>query len=160
MRNEEQLNIFKKIKLIDRNVTIADQSFGICYIAPYVSLVGSHNRKYTFINGYLRMQHLEILPYTFKKPIPVEIMRFLGEEHVENILYSLQKMDKTASQLSRELYLSRSSMSRLLQRLEDGLILSSYTRGIARYFHINYAYIKEAKPKIIKYLDELLYSDE
>ena len=160
LRNEEQLNIFKKIKLIDRNVTIADQSFGICYIAPYVSLVGSHNRKYTFINGYLRMQHLEILPYTFKKPIPVEIMRFLGEEHVENILYSLQKMDKTASQLSRELYLSRSSMSRLLQRLEDGLILSSYTRGIARYFHINYAYIKEAKPKLIKYLDELLYSDE
>ena len=154
LRNEEQLNIFKKIKLIDRNVTIADQSFGICYIAPYVSLVGSHNRKYTFINGYLRMQHLQILQYTFIKP--VQAMRLFGEKYVENILQALQKEDKTASQLSRELYLARSSMSRLLQKLEEELILSSYIKGTARYFHINFDYIKEAKPRIMRYLDELI----
>ena len=152
MNDKSQQNLFKKAHNMCDEMNLSKQAYSICYMDCYATRYDSTGSCYIFLFGNLMLRHLNgFVRYAYIKPI--FSMRLMGDEWTAKIMLSLQKGTKTAAQLSKELFIPHSSINRYLRRLENELLLYSDIEGRIRYYHINYDYIKYAKPKILRYLD-------
>ena len=152
--NEDQQNLFRKSYELEENIRLKEQVYSICYIQPYVQTFSTRDkREYVFLFGYLMLHCIEDrIHYGYINA--VHALQVFGKVYTHDVLECLKSGNKTISQIARIMHISRTSISRLIYVLADELVLKSYKKEI--YYELNYEYLKHARTKIIRYLDELL----
>jgi DNA-binding transcriptional ArsR family regulator len=157
-------NIFnesvREIKLmhnIGENVSIAEQSYSVCLMEHFILLCKKlRDSKLFFFFGASGKNALR----TWEETLGINLLSVgneFGNEVKYDIVQTLRKGDRTVSQLSKQLYISRSTVERCVFSLQNAHVLIVSKRvGVETYFKLNPNYFIAAKAKITLDLDNIL----
>ena len=142
---------------ISQKVLMNEQSFTICMMEHFILMCKKFNNNNLFFfsgasgNDIIKQwsDTLEISLYTFGSE--------LGNEVKYEIVQSLRKGERTVSQLSKQLYVSRSTIERHVTSLQKASIINVAKRiGVEIYYTLNPLYFIAAKSKLLVDFDDIL----
>jgi hypothetical protein len=153
----ESMREIKLMHNISDNISIADQSYTICLMEHFVLLCKKfRDNKLFFFFGASSKNALRMWDETLGINL-LSVGNEFGNEVKYDIVQTLRKGDRTISQLSRHLFISRSTVERCVFSLQKAhVLLVSKRVGVETYFKLNPNYFIAAKAKITLDLDNIL----
>jgi DNA-binding transcriptional ArsR family regulator len=159
VQNEEML---KKMYQIDNRYTFKDDAFSVLlmqHLAILETIV--RDNKILFFFGANSIKTINKWLGDYSKISVVSFGKAFGNEVKYDITQELRKGEKTVSQLSKKLFISRSTVDRYLLSLCDELVVRVVKKsGTEIYYSLNPYYVIAAKEEIIRYLDGIWLDHE
>jgi DNA-binding transcriptional ArsR family regulator len=152
LKNEE---ILKKMYQIDNQYAFKDDAFSILMMQHFAILENIVlNRKILFFFGANSIKSISKWLGDYSRISVVSFGKAFGNEVKYDIIQELRKGEKTVSQLSKKLFISRSTVDRYLLSLCDELVVKVVKKaGTEIYYSLNPYYVIAAKEEINRYLD-------
>ncbi len=149
--------VIKSLEIKD-HPELEKQAFSLCLIHQYAFLSKKNPVKnaYLFIIG-INVEDFLINHGLFKHLSAFQFGSSIGTKLKYDIIEELRKGEKTISQLSKTLYVSRTTIDRVMQTLHADMAVSiGRKNGAEKYYALNSEYFASAKSVLIQYIDELL----
>ncbi|MDR2357888.1 MAG: winged helix-turn-helix domain-containing protein [Oscillospiraceae bacterium] len=153
----ESMREIKLMHNIGEDVSIEDQSYTVCLMEHFILLCKKfRDGGLLFFFGASGKNALRMWEETLGINL-LSVGNEFGNEVKYDIVQTLRKGERTISQLSKQLYISRSTVERCVFSLQNAhVLLVSKRVGVETYFKLNPNYFIAAKAKITLDLDNIL----
>jgi DNA-binding transcriptional ArsR family regulator len=140
---------------IDNQYAFKDDAFSLLMMQHFAILENIVlNRKILFFFGANSIKSISKWLGDYSRISVVSFGKAFGNEVKYDIIQELRKGEKTVSQLSKKLFISRSTVDRYLLSLCDELVVKVVKKaGTEIYYSLNPYYVIAAKEEINRYLD-------
>lgn len=147
----------KRMHGIDASVNLLEQQYTVCLMEHTIILSKSPSADQTFFfsgaNGTVALRQ-------WVETLGVDLFTFgreLGNEVKYNIVQELRRGERTVSQLSRALFVSRSTVDRCVSSMHNANIISFTKRlGTEMYLKLNPKYFIAAKARLPLDINDIL----
>ena len=153
---KENLHILSKAYHLDK-MKVEEAYFGVSLFYPYIYMLQfCGTRMRGFVIGH--QAHLVVLGHTaFRHVTATMISRIYSNDIMKSIIDALSVEDLTITQLSMRLYVSRTTIDRLVGDLYDDLaVLITKSNGNEKYYRVNPDFFLAGKEAFDNEIDLLM----
>jgi DNA-binding HxlR family transcriptional regulator len=148
----------RKLFNITERIDLNKQLFSLCFVHRYAFTYqkSKESNRHIFIIGIDVDDYFENAG-AYKHISALTFGNAIGTKLKFDIIEELRKGDKTISQLSKKLFVSRTTIDRFMQSLRTEMVVNiTRKKGAEIYYALSPEYFSSAKSVIDKYIDDLL----